>query len=470
MVEIKNRRDKTYMEETKKNPLAKESIEKLLWRFAVPSIVAMLVSSLYNIVDQFFIGRSVGELGNAATNISFPLSISCVAIALLFGIGGASAFNISTGRGENDAKEKEMAVFYMGNASVLLFVCGVFLCGITQIFLEPLLRFFGSPEDVLGYAKTYTRIVSFGFPFLIFTTGGGHLIRADGRPKFAMLCNLTGAVINTVLDALFVFVFQWEMAGAAFATVIGQVVSGLMAVYLLGHCKTVKLCQKHLVLRKTYVGRITTLGLAPCINQLAMMVIQIVMNKSLKYYGAISSYGESIPLACAGIITKVNQVFMSFIIGISQGLQPIVGFNYGAGKYSRVKESYKKACVCGFAVSSVAFCLFQFAPSQIISIFGNGSEEYYQFATSYFRVFLFFTFLNFSQKITSNFLTAIGKPKGGIFLSFTQQIFFLLPLLILFPLWFGIDGIMYAGPVADFMSAAVAVGMAVREFRRAEYR
>ena len=458
------------MEETKKNPLAEESIEKLLWRFAVPSIVAMLVSSLYNIVDQFFIGRSVGELGNAATNISFPLSISCVAIALLFGIGGASAFNISVGRGENDPKEKAAAVFYMGNAAVLLFACGVLLCIITQIFLEPLLRFFGSPNDVLGYAKTYTRIVSFGFPFLIFTTGGGHLIRADGRPKFAMLCNLAGAVINTLLDALFVFVFQWEMAGAAFATVIGQVVSGLMAVYLLGHCKTVKLSQKHLILRKTYIKRITTLGLAPCINQLAMMVVQIVMNKSLKYYGSASAYGESIPLACAGIITKVNQVFMSFIIGISQGLQPIVSFNYGAGRYSRVKEGYKKACLCGFAVAIAAFCLFQFIPRQIISIFGNGSEEYYQFAVNYFRIFLFFTFLNFSQKITSNFLTAIGKPKGGIFLSLTQQIFFLLPLLILFPFLFGIDGIMYAGPVADFMSAAVAIGMAVWEFRRAEYR
>ena len=198
--------------EKRQNPLAAEHTGRLLWKFAVPSIVAMLVSSLYNIVDQFFIGRSVGELGNAATNISFPLTISCVAAALLFGIGGASAFNISMGRSEKEPLEKELAVHYMGNAMTLLFVCGVVLCLLTQLFLEPMLRFFGSPEDVLSYAKTYTRIVSFGFPFFIFATGGGHLIRADGRPKFTMLCNLSGAVINTVLDALFVFGFEWGMA------------------------------------------------------------------------------------------------------------------------------------------------------------------------------------------------------------------------------------------------------------------
>lgn len=456
--------------ENNKNPLAQDSIGSLLWKFAIPSIVAMLVSSLYNIVDQFFIGQAVGELGNAATNISFPLSISCVAIALLFGIGGASAFNISVGHGEQDPNEKKRAVFYLGNAIVLLLGCGLFLCLITQFFLEPMLRFFGSPEDVLEYAKVYTRIVSLGFPFLIFTTGGGHLIRADGRPKFTMFCNLTGAVMNTVLDALFVFGFRWGMAGAAWATVIGQVISGVMAMWLLGHCKTVKIRKEHLILQRNYVGRILSLGLAPCINQLAMMVLQIVMNQSLKYYGLRSVYGEAIPLACAGIITKVNQVFLSFIIGISQGLQPIVSFNYGAKQYSRVKEGYLKACACGFLIAVGAFFLFQFAPKQIISIFGNGSEEYYRFAVRYFRIYLFFTFFNFSQKITSNFLTAIGKPQGGIFLSLTQQILFLLPLILILPRFFGIDGIMYAGPIADFASGMVAISMAAQELKRKEYQ
>lgn len=449
----------------KSNKLAQEDINKLLGQFAVPSIIAMLVSSLYNIVDQFFIGRSVGELGNAATNISFPLSISCVAIALMFGIGGASAFNLSMGEGE-----KEKAVYYMGNAAVMLFACGLVLCLFAQVFMRPMLVFFGSPDNVLGYAEVYTRIVAFGFPFLIFATGGGHLIRADGSPKFTMLCNLTGAVINTILDAVFVFGFEWGMAGAAAATIIGQVISCGMAVWYLGHCKSVTIGSCHLIIRKEYIGKIAALGAAPCSNQLAMMIVQVVMNKSLKYYGSLSDYGEAIPIACAGIITKVNQVFMSFIIGISQGLQPIVSFNYGAKNYKRVKTAYLRAITYGFVLALLAFLLFQLVPRQIISVFGNGSDKYYRFAVSYFRIFLFFTFLNFLQPISSNFFTAIGKPKRGIFLSLTRQIIFLLPLLLLLPMFLGIDGIMYAGPIADFMAGGAAVYMIGKELKRREYK
>ncbi len=453
-----------------KNPLGEEKASKLLRQFAVPSIIGMLVSSLYNIVDQFFIGRSVGELGNAATNISFPLSISCTAIALVFGIGGAAAFNISMGRGQKDEKEKEKAAFYMGNALTMLFGCGIILFLITQFFLTPLLKFFGSPDNVLDYAKVYTRIVSFGFPFLILTTGGGNLLRADGRPKYTMTCNLVGAAINTVLDAVFVFGFNWGMAGAAYATVIGQIISCGMVVYYLRDCKSIKLRKAHFVLKPSYIGRITSLGAAPCMNQLAMMVVQIVMNQSLKYYGALSVYGEAIPIACAGIISKVNMLYISFIIGISQGLQPIVSYNYGSGKYHRVKKAYLLASGCGLVISVIAFSLFQFAPRQIIGVFGNGSEAYYEFSIKYFKVFLFFTTLNFIQPITSNFYTAIGKPVAGVFLSLTRQIIFLLPLLLILPMLIGIDGIMYAGPIADFVAAVVCLIMIALEMRRKEYR
>lgn len=452
-------------EQLEKNPLGEQKTGKLLVEFAIPSIIAMLVSSLYNIVDQFFIGRSVGELGNAATNISFPLSISCVAIALLFGIGGASAFNLAMGKGD-----KEEAVYYIGNAAVMMVLCGTILTVFTEIFLGPLMRFFGSPENVLGYAKEYTGIVAIGFPLLILTAGGGHLIRADGRPQVAMICNIVGAVINTILDAIFVFGLGLGMRGAAFATIIGQMISGLLVIWYLGHCKTIQIKKQHLRIGKDQLKRITSLGAAPCSNQLAMMVVQIVMNKSLKYYGSLSIYGEAIPIACAGIITKVNQVFMSFIIGISQGLQPIVSFNYGARKYQRVKGAYRQAIMSGFVLSIASFLLFQIAPRQIISIFGNGTEEYYQFAINYFHIFLFFTFVNFLQPITSNFFTAIGKPTVGVFLSLTRQIIFLLPLLVVFPLIFGIDGIMYAGPSADFLAAVVTGAMAVRELKRKEYR
>lgn len=422
-------------EQLEKNPLGEQKTGKLLVEFAIPSIIAMLVSSLYNIVDQFFIGRSVGELGNAATNISFPLSISCVAIALLFGIGGASAFNLAMGKGD-----REEAVYYIGNAAVMMVLCGTILTVFTEIFLGPLMRFFGSPENVLGYAKEYTGIVAIGFPLLILTAGGGHLIRADGRPQVAMICNIVGAVINTILDAIFVFGLGLGMRGAAFATIIGQMISGLLVIWYLGHCKTIQIKKQHLRIGKEQLKRITSLGAAPCSNQLAMMVVQIVMNKSLKYYGSLSVYGEAIPIACAGIITKVNQVFMSFIIGISQGLQPIVSFNYGARKYQRVKVAYRQAIISGFILAIAAFLLFQIAPRQIISIFGNGTEEYYQFAINYFHIFLFFTFVNFLQPITSNFFTAIGKPTVGVFLSLTRQIIFLLPLLVVFPLILELTG------------------------------
>lgn len=452
-------------EQVKSNPLGTVPVKQLLGQFAIPSIIAMLVSALYNIVDQFFIGNSVGDLGNAATNIAFPLSISCVAIALLFGIGGASAFNLTMGSGD-----KEKAAYYIGNSAVMLFGLGVVLTIVSEVFLTPMLKFFGSPANVLEHAKTYTRITAVGFPFLILATGGGHLVRADGSPKYTMLSNMAGAVINTILDAIFVFGFKWGMAGAAYATIIGQIVSFALVAYYLGHYKTVKLERKHFQIKGKYIAKITSLGAAPCSNQLAMMIVQIVMNNSLKHYGSMSVYGEAIPIAVVGIISKVNMVFFSFIIGISQGLQPIVSFNYGAGKYKRVQEAYKTAITYGFVISILAFIMFQVFPRNIISVFGDGSEEYFKFAIQYFRIFLFFTFLNFVQPITSNFFTAIGKPRSGIFLSLTRQILFLLPLIVVFPLIVGIDGIMYAGPVADLMAGVVGITMVLREFKEKEYR
>lgn len=449
------------MNETAKNPLGEEKINKLLRQFAIPSIVSMLVGSLYNIVDQFFIGQSVGELGNAATNIAFPFSTSCLALALLLGIGGSSAFNLAMGSGD-----RKKAVNIIGNAIMLLVLSGVVLTTITEIFTRPLLLLFGSPDEVLPYALEYTKIVAIGFPFLLLSTGGGHLIRADGRPRITMLCNLTGALINTVFDAFFIFGLNMGMAGAAFATVIGQFVSGSLAIWYLAHCKTVKIRRENLKIKLGYAKRITSLGVAPCSNQIAMMIVQIVMNQSLKYYGAQSVFGENIPIACSGIIAKVNMLFMSFVIGLSQGLQPIVSFNYGAGNKKRVKEAYLKTICLGGGLAVIAFLAFQIFPRQIISIFGSGSSLYYSFAVNYFRIFLFFTFVNFLQPITSNFFTAIGKPKRGSFLALTRQIIFLLPLLLIFPLCFGIDGIMYAGPVADCLAAVISSGMVAYEIRK----
>ena len=266
------------MSETKVNPLGSAPIGKLMVKFAIPSIVAMLVGALYNIVDQLFIGHAIGTLGNAATNVAFPFTTSCLALALLFGIGGASCFNLNLGRGN-----KEDAPYFVGNAVTILILCGSILLIVAQLFLEPLLLLFGSPMDVLPYATPYVRITSIGFPFLLLGTGGGHLMRADGSPKMTMISNLTGAAINVVLDALFVLVFRWGMEGAALATIIGQAASACIVLNYMRHFKTVPLLKEHFLPNLKYIKDIVAIGMASFFNQLAMMLVQIVLNNSLKH-------------------------------------------------------------------------------------------------------------------------------------------------------------------------------------------
>lgn len=447
--------------EEKRNPLGHEPIGKLMMKFAVPSIVGMLVGALYNIVDQLFIGHAIGTLGNAATNIAFPFTTSCLALALLFGIGGASAFNLNLGKGE-----KESAPYYVGNAVTMLILCGIALMSVTLLFLEPLLTLFGSPAEVMPYAVEYVKVTALGFPFFLLGTGGGHLMRADGSPGMTMLSNIIGALINVVLDALFVLYFQWGMAGAAWATIMGQFVSGIIVLLYLRKFKTAELKKKYFIPSMKYIGAIAAIGMASFFNQLAMMLVQIVLNNSLKHYGALSVYGEAIPIACAGIVMKVNQIFFSIIIGIAQGTQPIESFNYGAKNYKRVKEAYYLASIAGGMISVSSFFLFQFAPGWLLGLFGEGSPEYFEFGIKTFRVMLFFTWLNFLQPITSTFFTSIGKSIKGVFLSMTRQIIFLLPLILLLPRFWGIEGILLSGPVADLLAAIAAVWMVFVEFKK----
>ena len=447
--------------EPEENPLGTEPVGALLRQFAVPSIISMVVLALYNLVDQFFIGQSIGELGNAATNVAFPLTTICTAAALLLGIGGAAAFNLTMGKGD-----REKAIYYVGNAAVLLFGVGLILCVATLLFLTPLLKFFGSPEQVLPYAKEYVGITAFGFPFIILSNGGAHLVRADGSPKYSMICNLSGAIINTVLDPIFIFGLDMGMKGAALATVIGQIFAGWLVFRYLCRYKAHPLERRHLRPQRKYAGHLISLGMSACFNQMAIMVVQIVMNNSLTYYGALSAYGEEIPLACAGIISKVNHLFFSVCIGIAQGMQPISSFNYGAGQYGRVRQVFRLSFLSGSTISVIAFALFQIFPEEIIGFFGGGSEMYFAFATEYFRVYLFFTFLNNIQPLSTTFFTSIGKPGKGTFLALTRQILFLLPLMLLLPLLIGIDGILYAGPVADFAAAGLSLAMVRAELKK----
>lgn len=449
------------MSQEKENLLGSAPIEKVMVKFAVPSIVGMLVGALYNIVDQLFIGHAIGTLGNAATNVAFPFTTSCLALALLFGIGGASSFNLNMGRGN-----EEKAPYFVGNALTMLVICGVVLMAVGQIFLNPLLSLFGSPADVMPYAVSYVRITSIGFPLLLLGTGGGHLMRADGSPQMTMISNIIGAVINVVLDALFVLVFKWGMEGAALATVIGQFASAVIVLNYMCHFKTVKLTWKHFAPKFTYIKDIAAIGMASFFNQMAMMLVQIVLNNSLKHYGALSVYGESIPIACAGIVMKVNQIFFSIIIGIAQGSQPVESFNYGAKNYKRVKDAFRLASIAGGIISLCSFVLFQTCPRQLLALFGDGSPEYFEFGIKTFRVLLLMTWMNFMQPITSTFFTSIGKSIKGVFLSMTRQILFLIPLIIFLPTLWGIDGILVAGPIADCLAGITAVIMVVSEFKK----
>lgn len=442
------------------SPLGSKKVTRLMLQFAIPSIVAMTISSIYNLVDQLFIGRAVGTLGNAATNVAFPFTTVSIALALLFGIGGASNFNLAMGRGK-----MEKAARYLGNALASLFLCGVILLVFTEAFAAPLLRAFGATESVLPYALTYVRITAIGFPFTITALGGGHLMRADGSPKMTMTCNCVGALINICLDALFVMVFGWGMAGAAAATVIGQVVSACIVFGYMRHSKTVRLVRSDLRLSPVIVKEVASLGTANFCNQLAMMVVQIVMNNSLTYYGALSEYGAEIPLASCGIIMKVYQIFFSVVIGLAQGAQPIESFNYGARQYSRVRQTYRTALIFGGAICIFSFVIFRLFPRQILELFGSNTEEYFEFGVLFFKYFMFFTWLNFLQPITANFFTAIGKPKKGIFLSLTRQLIYILPLVLILPRFFGIMGILYAAPTADLLAAITTSIMAAGEFR-----
>ena len=440
---------------TKENPLGTQPLPKLLKTYAVPSNIAMVVSSLYNIVDQVFIGQGVGYLGNAATNVAFPLTTICLAIALLIGVGSASRFSLELGAGE-----KEHAAVSVGTAFCMMVVCGLIYAALIQIFLVPLLTIFGATPDVLPYAESYTRITALGMPLLIITNGMSNLARADGSPKYSMTCMLVGAVINTILDPLFIFVFNMGVAGAAWATVIGQFFSFVMAALYLRKFKHVDLKRHHFRLKLHECTKIAALGMSNSLNQLALTFVQIVLNNSLTYYGARSIYGSEIPLACCGIVMKTNAILLAVIIGISQGSQPIIGFNYGAKKYDRVRGIYKLAISCNLVISAIGFILFQFFPKQIISLFGNGDALYFEFAVKFMRIFLFMVIVNGCQLLSSNFFAAIGKPIKGVLLSMTRQVIFLIPLILILPVFFGIEGIMFAGPVADaaaFITTAIVI-------------
>lgn len=444
----------------KNDYLSTEDLSKLIWKFSLPAIISGLVGALYNIADQIFIGQSIGVLGNAATNIAFPLTTISTGIALLLGIGTASNYNLRRGQ-KRDVEAGEI----MGAGISLIIITGLLLAFLIFIFLTPLLNIFGATDKVFPYALTYTNITTFGLPFYILSTSGSFLIRADGSPKYAMFATLTGAIINVVLDPIFIFLLDMGIMGAALATIIGQIISGFIIIVYFIKYKNMDLKKDYFKVNFYEIKKISALGASACFNQIAVTIVQITMNNTLTYYGELSKYGSEIPLATVGIVTKLNILIISVIIGIAQGCQPIFSYNYGAKNYKRVKNTMKKAFKYITTFTVLAFFIIQLFPAKIISLFGNGNELYFEFATRYLRVFMFFTFLNGIQPLSGNFFASIGKAQKGMLIALTRQILFLMPLIILLPKFFGIEGVIFAGPIADFAAILVSGYLVLKEFK-----
>ncbi|MDO4272161.1 MAG: MATE family efflux transporter [Eubacteriales bacterium] len=444
------------MKEQTNNYLAEAPIGQLMRKFSVPCILSLLVSSLYNIVDQIFIGRGVGYLGNGATNVVFPITIIALAAALMIGDGCAAFLSICQGK-----KDTESAHQSVGNTVILLIFSSLLLLVLFIVFRGRILSAFGATENNIVYAQDYFNVIIAGIPFFIFTNGMNSVIRADGSPKFAMISTLIGCVINLILDPVAIFVLHWGVTGAALATIAGQIVSAILAVYYLFHTKSFTLRKNSFRIRKTLLARILPLGVSSLLTQLSIVVIMGVMNTTLVKYGALSKYGADIPMTVVGIVMKVFQIVIAFVVGIAAGCQPIVGFNYGAGNGTRVKQIYKTMIMAEAVIGIIATLAFELFPVQIISLFGSENELYNEFAALAFRIFLSTILLCCIQKATSIFLQSLGKPVMSMTLSLLRDFVLSVPLILLLPRSFGsgVMGPLYSAPVADIISLIVAAVM-----------
>ena len=448
------------MEKQEENILGKEKIGKLIQKFSIPCIISMLVNSLYNIVDQIFIGQGVGYLGNGATNVVFPLVMIGLAFSLMFG-DGASAY-LSLKLGEKKKKEAEAGI---GNGILISAVVSILFCIITLIFLPQFLKLFGCTENLKSYAMTYGTIIAIGFPFSMIGTTLNSIIRADGSPRYSMISMVVGAVLNTILDPIFIFVLDQGVAGAAIATVISQFVTFLLNVIYIKRFKTIKISKKSFKFNIHVCKKISTLGISSFITQMSFVCVVTVENNLLGKYGAESKFGAEIPITVLGIVMKISQILNSIIIGIAAGSQPILGYNYGAQKFDRVKETLKIVLGSSLIISTIAFILFQTIPHNLILIFGSGDTNYMEFACLSFRTYLLLCICNGLQIPSGIFFQAIGKSIKSAILSLSRQIVILIPSMIILSQIFGIRGVLYAGPVADGLAFIIAAILLLKEYK-----
>ena len=446
--------------EQEENILGKEKISKLIKKFSIPCIISLLVNSLYNIVDQIFIGQGVGYLGNGATNVVFPLVMIGLAFSLMFGDGASAYLSLKLGE-----KKKDEAKIGIGNGVTLCVITSVIFCAITLIFLPVFLKIFGCTDNLKDYAMTYGRIIAIGFPFSMIGTTLNSIIRADGSPKYSMTSMLAGAILNTILDPIFIFVFHKGVAGAAIATVISQILTFVLNVAYIKRFKSIKLDRDSIKLRPNVCKKVSALGISSFITQMSIVCVMTAENNLLGKAGAESKFGAEIPITVLGIVMKISQILNSIIIGIAAGSQPIFGYNYGAKKYDRVKQALKIVLGSSLVISTIAFILFQTIPDKLIAIFGSGDENYMEFACLAFRTYLFLCIFNGIQIPSGIFFQAIGKSTKSAILSLSRQIVILIPSMIILSHIFGLMGVLYAGPVADGIAFILAAILLIREVK-----
>ena len=454
--------------EKEENILGYEKIGKLIKKFSLPCIISLLVNSLYNIVDQIFIGWGVDYLGNGATNIVFPLTVIALSFALMFGDGSSAFLSLKLGE-----KKKEEASKGVCNGIFLSIIVSIILCTISLVFLPQILNLFGCTDILRDYALKYGYIIVMGFPFMMIGATLNSIIRADGSPKYSMASMIVGAILNTILDPIFIFVLNKGVEGAAIATVISQIVTAVLNVLYIKKFKSIKIDKEAFKLKPEFCKKVSLLGISSFITQISIVLVIAVENNVLGKYGAESKYGSEIAITVLGIVMKISQILNSIIIGLAAGAQPIIGYNYGAQKYDRVKKALGIVLKIGVAVSTIAFILFQTIPDKLISIFGNGNDLYIEFACLSFRTYLLLCIFNGIQIPAGIFFQAIGKSSKSATLSLSRQIVFLIPAMIILSKIFGIKGALYAGPVADglaFIISAILLIIEIKNLKKNEIK
>ncbi len=456
-------------EEQSARYLGEERVSTLVWRFSVPCVLSMLLSYLYSVVDQIFVGNSeLSTLGNAAVGVVFPLFVIAQAVAWCFGDGCAAYLNICQGQGRG--KDATRAI---GSGILATVLAGLLLVAVGFPLRDWLLSTFGASDNTMEYARAYFNIVVAFFPvYMLFNMLNG-VIRADGSPNWSMASVVAGAAVNLILDPIFIFGMHWGMQGAAWATVIGQTVSLCISLYyfVITRPKTFRLDRSSFRLSPRHLGHAVRLGLPSFVIQMTIVVVSLSSNMMLARYGALSRYGADIPVAIFGIQNKVYSLVVNLPIGIALGCQPIVSYNIGARKIKRVKQTYKLVLLSTLVIGAAFTLLFQLAPELVIGLFGEPSnipnpEDYWEFGVKTFRIFLAFILLSGYVRMTAIFLQSAGAPVRSMVATTVRDIFCFIPLVILLPRAFGVEGILYAGPIADLVAAAAAALMTILLMRR----